>query len=133
MTATYDTVCTLINKKDYTQAESLLHTISSKDGTWHYFYGQLMVQKSWFDSAKMHFEKAIELSPESETFKDALVKLMARCRHYSHDYYDRRPYRRRSGCCCCCCDDCCCELDCCDLICLDSCCECMGGDLISCI
>lgn len=133
MTATYNTVCTLLNKKDYQQAESLLNTFSEHTAPWHYLYGHLMLKKAWFEAAKTHFEKAVELDPDSTLYKDALVKLMGRGNYYSDDYYGRRPYRRRSGCCCCCCDDCCCEFDCCDLICLDSCCECMGGDLISCI
>lgn len=132
MTATYNTVCTLFNEKQYSKAENLLDTIETKDARWHYLYGQLMMQKAWFDAAKTHFEKAIALNPDSKRYTDALVQLMGRSRHYSHDYYDRRPYRRRSGCCCCC-DDCCCEFDCCDLICMDTCCECMGGDLIECI
>lgn len=133
MTATYNTVCTLLTEKQYSKAEHVLDTIDEKDATWHFLYGQVMLKKAWFDAAKCHLEKAAQLNPDSKLFRNALVKLMGRSRHYSNDYYGRRPYRRRSGCCCCCCDDCCCEFDCCDLICMDTCCECMGGDLIECI
>lgn len=131
MSTTYESVCTMLNTKQYTQAETLLNAFNTKDATWHYLYSQVMLKKSWFDSAREHLEKAVALAPDTKRYQDALVKLMGRGHHYNHDYYDRRPYRRRSGCCCCC-DDCC-EISCCDLICLDSCCECMGGDIISCI
>lgn len=133
MVTTYEHITHLLHTKQYTQAEQLLNTLTTKNATWHYLYGQLMLKKSWFDTAREHFEQAVRLQPDASLYKDTLIKLMGRGPYYNQDYYNRRPYRRRSGCCCCCCCDDCCQVSCCDLICLDCCCEAMGGDLISCI
>lgn len=133
MTATYEQVHTLIRDKNFLEAEKQLNTINQREDHWHFLYSILLTQKAWFESAKVHLEKAISMNPNQPMYQKSLARLMSRSHHYSNDYYNSPRYRRRSGCCCCCCDDCCCDFSCCDLICLDSCCECMGGDLISCI
>lgn len=130
---TYERIHSLIQNGNYIEAETALNLGTNKDDTWHFLYGLVLVQKSWFESAKKHLETAISLNPTKSNYKEALAHLMHRYDRYSDPYYRTPRYRRRHMDCCCCCDDCCCEFNCCDLICLDTCCECMGGDLIDCI
>lgn len=129
----YEEIKLMIENGKHTLAEAKLKAENEKTSEWHFLYSLILIQKTWFDSAKEHLQRAVELSPENAHYKNVLAKLMSRYHHYSDDYYRRPYYRRRRGCCCCCCDDDCCHFSCCDLICLDSCCECMGGDLIECI
>ena len=113
----------------------IINAVNNKNAEYHYLYSLLLQKQAWFEESLEHLKKAISLSPSNSIYKEALISLMSRHRHYSDDYYGS-GYRRNSGCSCCCCDDCCCDcgnFSCCDLICLDQCCECMGGDLISCI
>lgn len=131
------TINDLINKRDFIRAENLLNSYKEKNADYHYLYSLLLEKKAWFDESLKHLKKAVSLSPTNTLYKESLITLMGRHRHYSDDYY-RNGYRRRNrGCACCCCDCCdCCDcgnFSCCDLICLDQCCECMGGDLIDCI
>ncbi len=128
---TLEDIQELIDHQDFTHAETYLNTFQEKNAQWHYLYSLIALDKSWFDSALTHLDKAIALSPDEVLYQNAKTTLLYRHNGYDNDYY-RRPRRRGSDCCCCC-GDCCCQFDCCDLICLDSCCECMGGDLISCI
>lgn len=129
-----DSVINLINSKKLSIAEEKLTEVIDDSPEWHYLYSKLLTSKAWFDSAKKHLEVALTLDPNNLTYKNELILLLGRHRHYSDEYH-RRGYRRSHGCSCCCCDDCCCDshFSCCDLICLDQCCECMGGDLIDCI
>lgn len=135
------TINNLINKRDFATAESLLNSYIDKNADYHYLYSLLLEKKAWFDESLNHLKIAVSLSPNNTLYKESLITLMGRHRHYSHDYYHNGYRRRNRGCACCCCDDCCdccdcCDcgnFSCCDLICLDQCCECMGGDLIDCI
>lgn len=136
MAGTYNEIYNLIQGKQLDLAEAKLNALPNQDDKWHFLYSELFMRKNWFDSAKMHLEKAAALNPKQSLYADTLAKLMGRGHYYSNDYNQRGYRRRRSGCACCCgeCCDCdCCEFSCCDLICLDSLCECAGGDLISCI
>ena len=131
----YTKILSLINEKDLIPAENLLKEANIKTHEYHYLNSLILEKKAWFDTALEELKLAITLAPDNLFYKDSLISLMGRHRHYSDDYYD--GYRRRNrGCSCCCCDYCCCDcgnFSCCDLICLDQCCECMGGDLIDCI
>lgn len=134
---TYDTIYNLIKERNFSCAEKELNSFNNKNAEYHYLYGLLLQKKAWFDDAMNHFKIATSLSPNNNLYKESLISLMSRHRHYSNDYYNNSYRRRNRGCSCCCCDCCdCCdcgEFSCCDLICLDQCCECMGGDLIECI
>ena len=121
----------LIEKGKHAFAEEKLNTVSDKTAEWHFLYSSILMNKTWFDSAKGHLQTAAGMDQANPEYGNALTELMSRYNRYSDDYY-RRPYASRRGSCCCCCDGCC-SFNCCDLICLDSCCECMGGDIISCI
>ncbi|WP_297714050.1 molecular chaperone DnaJ [Clostridium sp.] len=129
------TINNLINKRDFDTAEGLLNSSIDKNADYHYLYSLLLEKKAWFDESLKHLKIAVSLSPNNTLYKESLITLMGRHRHYSDDYYHNGYRRRNRGCACCCCDDCCdCgNFSCCDLICLDQCCECMGGDLIECI
>ena len=132
------TINNLINKRDFDTAEGLLNSYIERNADYHYLYSILLEKKAWFDEALSHIKTAVSLSPNNTLYKNHLISLMSRHRHYSDDYYNNGYRRRNRGCSCCCCDDCCdcCDcgnFSCCDLICLDQCCECMGGDLIDCI
>lgn len=130
----YDEIKALISIGKHAFAEEKLSAVSdtAKTAEWHFLYSTILINKTWFDSAKQHLQTAASMAPGNEEYKGALAELMRRYRSYSDGYYRRPYYSRRRGCCCCCGDGCC-EFSCCDLICLDSCCECMGGDLIECI
>ena len=130
----FTTINNLINKREFSSAESLLNSYIDKNADYHYLYSLLLEKKAWFEESLNHLKKAIYLSPNNALYKESLINLLSRHRHYSDDYYNN-GYRKRSRGCACCCDDCCdCgNFSCCDLICLDQCCECMGGDLIDCI
>lgn len=131
MNGTYNEISALISNKHFDLAEQKLNGLSNRDDKWHYLYSLILIQKSWFESAKEHLHQAISMNPENQLYRKNLAKLMGYGRHYSSSYHHRPHYRRRSSCCCC--GDCCGDISCCDLICADTCCECMGGDLISCI
>ena len=132
----FNTINNLVNNINYTEAENILSSIKEKNSDYHYLYGLILKKKAWFDESLYHLKKAVNLSPSNELYKNELISLMRRHRHYADDYYNNGYRRRNRGCACCCCDDCCCDcgnFSCCDLICMDKCCECIGGDLISCI
>ena len=131
----FTTINNLINKREFSSAESLLKSYIDKNADYHYLYSLLLEKKAWFEESLNHLKKAIYLSPNNALYKESLINLLSRHRHYSDDYYNNGYRKRSRGCACCCCDDCCdCgNFSCCDLICLDQCCECMGGDLIDCI
>lgn len=127
-------IINLIKNKNLSTAEEKLKEFNDYSPEWHYLYSKLLTSKAWFDSAMRHLELALNSDTNNITYKNELIYLIGRHRHYSDKYY-KHGYKRSHGCACCCCDDCCCDcnLSCCDLICLDQCCECMGGDFIDCI
>ena len=78
----------LINKRDFSSAERLLDSYIDKNADYHYLYSLLLEKKAWFDESLNHLKIAVSLSPNNTLYKEKLITLMSRHRHYSDNYYN---------------------------------------------
>ena len=98
----FTTINNLINKREFSSAESLLNSYIDKNADYHYLYSLLLEKKAWFEESLNHLKKAIYLSPNNALYKERLINLLSRHRHYSDDYYNNGYRKRSRGCACCC-------------------------------
>ena len=111
----------LIQSRNFSYAEQKLNSISNRNAEWHYLYGVVLYNKSWFDSALEHINTAVSMDPNNFEYRQTLNSLRQRGNGFSNPYYRTTRMNNNDAC------DCCINL-----WCLDSLCECMGGDIISC-
>lgn len=120
-----------INKPKFKLNEALISEILVENrqdsAEWNYLYSLYLYNKSWFDSALTHINKAIILDPANEEYKEALDGFTSNnIKYFSyHHHTHHHHHHHRSVCCCNCCDCCdCCDIDCCECnLCEFDCCD----------
>ncbi len=139
----YSEIEAKIRSKAYNEAQSMLDSITDRDGEWHFLQSVIYYKKGWISESLTQLEKAVQLDPTNARYKSELEKLRLNVQGPQNTYqnqnnygpggvgYDNRAGYNRSyshsrpadgGTC-----------DICSTLCaLDCCCECMGGDLITC-
>lgn len=73
--ATYSRVDALIREGKYSEAQSLLDSITDRQGEWHYFQSIVFYKREWLAEAKTQLEMAIQCEPNNAKYKNALDKL----------------------------------------------------------
>ena len=116
----------LINDKRFSEAEIMLDSIGSNERSaeWYYLKGVLLSERGWFFDAQKHFERAYNLDPGNNEYRDAFNYIKNKSNtFYSNGGYNNQKHTRPG---CSGCDICT------GLLCADCLCECCGGDLIRC-
>jgi tetratricopeptide (TPR) repeat protein len=102
-----------INSGDLKHAEELLDAFPSRNAEWHFLMGCLYYSKRWVHDALPFFQKAANMDPGNQEYREALWKI-------NQGAYGYRPYGRgpaqNDGCNMC---DCCTAL-----LCMNLCCRC---------
>ena len=78
----------MLTARDFSSAERLLDSYIDKNADYHYLYSLLLEKKAWFDESLNHLKIAVSLSPNNTLYKEKLITLMSRHRHYSDNYYN---------------------------------------------
>ena len=65
----------LIKSGNLDEAQEILFSINERGARWHYLHGLLSQKKEWINEIKKSYEKAVELEPQNETYKNTLAKL----------------------------------------------------------
>lgn len=89
-----------IRTNDILAAQSLLNAISNKNAEWHYLQGVVYMRQGFYDSAKRHFEAAVEMDPVNNEYRTAYNNLSDSAAGFygSNPYINIRSFNR--GTCC---------------------------------
>lgn len=110
-----------INLGNISQAEQVLNRMQNHTAQWYYLKGVIFLRKGWYDEARNHIQRAVNMEPGNLEFRSALDRLNMGSRTYRTNAFGRGYRRDPDLCTICSC-----------LYCTDCCCECGGGDLIAC-
>jgi len=82
----------LINRKNFSEAEIILESVSQNERTaeWYYLSGVIFAEKGWFFDAQKNFETAYNLDPDNNEYRDALYYI----KNKSNDFYSNGGYSR---------------------------------------
>ena len=108
---------------DLTRADAMLDQMSSHNAEWHYWKGQVLLRKGWYDGARQHFASACSMEPGNTEYARAFNTVNQSASGYGQTFYGMRGGQSAGPDACTCCSS---------MLCADCCCECMGGDCISC-
>ena len=61
-----------INTGNFTYAEQLLNSFPSRDAEWNFLMGSLYFKKGWLDDARSFFQRAVNMNPYNDEYRQAL-------------------------------------------------------------
>lgn len=103
-------------------AESALNSIGNRNAEWNYLYGVVCLRKGWYDQARDHMQRAVQMDPNNVEYRAGLNNINNMSFGYGRTYQRSGMQGDQNGLC---------NL-CATLWCADCCCECAGGDFIAC-
>ena len=74
-----------LNAGDLSRAERLLNMSSVRNAEWNYLMGNVYYQKGWLDEARNYYQRAVQMEPMNQVYKNALA-------YMSNGGYAYRPY-----------------------------------------
>ncbi|MFZ5975598.1 MAG: J domain-containing protein [Bacillota bacterium] len=112
----------MIVRGDIQGAESALNAMGNRNAEWNYLYGVVCLRKGWYDQAREHMQRAVQMEPNNVEYRAGLNNINNMSFGYGRTYQRTAAQGDTSGLC----------NICGTLWCADCCCECMGGDFIPC-
>ncbi len=67
----YQQVFNFITVNNVTAAESELNRIEERDAEWYYLMGLVLLRRNWYDGARQHFGRAVQMEPSNATYQQA--------------------------------------------------------------
>ncbi len=78
-----------INANQLDAAESLLNTMSTRDGEWYYLMGTIAYRRGWLDEARQHYQTACAMVPSNFEYQNALRTVQGGYTPYRQTNYQR--------------------------------------------
>ena len=75
-----------INRGDLYTAESLLNGISDRGAEWNYLKGIVLFRRGWYDGAHQHFERAVQMDPSNQEYRQAYNTMSGTASSYESQY-----------------------------------------------
>lgn len=81
-----------LNVGDIAREERLLNASSVRNVEWNYLMGNVYYQKGWLDEARNYYQRAVQMEPTNQVYRNALA-------YMSNGGYAYSPYgyQQRSG------------------------------------
>ena len=76
MSENYDDISKLIDRGKLDSAQRALDAKICDDAEWHYLQSRLYYERGWYLDCKRHLERACELEPDNQEYKDKLDHLL---------------------------------------------------------
>lgn len=112
----------MIIKGNIVGAEAALNAIGNRTAEWNYLYGVVCLRRGWYEKARAHMQRAVQMDPSNVEYRAGLNNLNNMSYGYGRTYQQAGTQASNTSACALCQG----------LICADCCCECLGGDCITC-
>lgn len=74
----FDIIKDYVKRKEINKAQEMLDDITNHNAEWNYYQAMIYYQKNWFTDSKKHLQRAVDLEPNNEKYKNALDRLAKR-------------------------------------------------------
>lgn len=71
----YGLIEKLIKGGSYDEAQSVLDSVTNRDGKWHYYQSIIFYKRDWLSESRAQLTLAIQLEPDNQKYRDSLKKL----------------------------------------------------------
>ena len=71
----YGLIENLIKSGSYDEAQSVLDSVTNRDGKWHYYQSIVFYKREWLSESRAQLTLAIQLEPGNQKYRDSLKKL----------------------------------------------------------
>ena len=71
----YGLIENLIKSGSYDEAQSVLDSVTNRDGKWHYYQSIIFYKREWLSESRAQLTLAIQLEPNNQKYRDSLKKL----------------------------------------------------------
>ena len=68
----YSQIRSAINSGNLQYAEQMLNSMSNRDAEWNFLMGSLYYRKGWMDDARNFFQRAVNMDPGNNEYRQAL-------------------------------------------------------------
>ena len=111
--AKYQQIWQRIQAGDLNGAEAMLDAIQYRDAEWYYIKGTILMRRGWYDAARQNFEKALNMEPSNNRYRQAYASASNVGRGGGYGRYQNTSSTGMDDCCQCCallsCLDCMCD------------------------
>ena len=116
--AEYSSIRVDINNGNLDAAEQKLNVVKSRDAEWNFLMGNLYLKKGWYDNAYSYINKAYNMEPQNQEYRNAFQSLGQRNNSYRNPYGSNGGNRDND-----------CLSMCISIWCSEQICDCMGGGM----
>ncbi len=71
----YAQIRAAINSGNLQYAEQLLNSMPTRDAEWNFLMGSLYYRKGWLDDARNFFQRAVNMDPNNNEYRQALMMI----------------------------------------------------------